>query len=329
MVHWKHPENAFTNLNNYMSMIKFVIPILAGALGFMQVYGQKTLAEKLGYPKDSKLLIIHADDVGLSHSEDSATITALEKKAVNSASIMVPCPWFPEIAAYAKQHPELDWGIHLTFTSEWKNYKWNGVSSSKEIPSLLDKDGYMYASNEDFSKNAKPAEVEKEIKAQIEKAISSGIKLTHIDNHMGSILASPELINIYQKTGKQYGLPILIPINYIRLIAPRMVNYIDTGNIAIVNNFAIAYPGIPVDKWKDFYDGFLQNLKPGLNELIFHLAFDDDESKAITIDHPDYGAAWRQRDLDYATSEEYKTLLKKDNIHVITWGDIKKAMYKQ
>src|SRR6185295_9390157 len=160
-----------------MRMQKFMVLLLLGISGFIYTYGQKTLAEKLGYPKDSKLLIIHADDLGLSHSEDSATITALGKKGANSASIMVPCPWFTEIAGYAKQHPEVDWGIHLTLTSEWKNYKWGGVSSSNEIPSLLGKDGYMYASVEDFGKNAKPGEVEKEIKAQIEKAISSGIKV--------------------------------------------------------------------------------------------------------------------------------------------------------
>jgi len=306
---------------------KFMIALLTGTLGFISTYSQKTLAEKLGYHKDSKLLIIHADDVGLSHSEDAATITALEKKGVNSASIMVPCPWFPEIAGYAKQHPEVDWGIHLTLTSEWKNYKWGGVSSSNEIASLLDKDGYMYASVEDFGKNAKPADVEKEVKAQIEKAISSGIKISHIDSHMGSILASPELIAIYEKMGRQFSLPVLVPVNYIRMIAPGLVNYIDTTSISIVNNFAIAYPAVPADKWKDFYIKFLQNLKPGLNELIFHLAFNDDECKAITIDHPDYGAAWRQRDFDCATSEEFTALLKKDHIQLITWGDIQKVMY--
>ncbi len=149
---------------------------------YINLYSQqRTLAEKLGYPKDAKLLILHADDVGLSHSEDSATFTAFERKGIISASIMVPCPWFLEVAAYAKQHPEFDWGIHSTFTSEWKNYKWDGVMSSNEIPSLVDKDGYMYASVEEFTKNAKPEDVEKELKAQIEKATSFGIKLTHIE----------------------------------------------------------------------------------------------------------------------------------------------------
>src|SRR6478752_1105787 len=116
-----------------MEFYKYFILLLALQLYFNSYSQEKKLAEKLGYSKDAKLLILHADDVGLSHSEDSATITAFNKGGITSASIMVPCPWFPEIAAYAKQHPELDWGIHLTFTSEWKNYKWDGVASSNEI----------------------------------------------------------------------------------------------------------------------------------------------------------------------------------------------------
>jgi predicted glycoside hydrolase/deacetylase ChbG (UPF0249 family) len=312
-----------------MRIHKIIINLAVGILGFVFTYGQASLAEKLGYAKDAKLLIIHADDAGLSHSQDSATIAALERKAVNSASIMVPCPWFPEIAAYAKQHPEIDWGIHLTLTSEWKNYRWGGVSSSNEIASLLDKNGYLYSSVEDFGKNAKPVEVEKEIKAQIEKALAYGIKITHIDNHMGSILASPAMMGIYEKAGKQYHMPVLIPINYIRMIAPALLNSVDTNTISLVNNFIMAFPGIAKDKWKEFYTRALQHCKPGLNEIVFHLAFDDNESKAITVDHPEYGSEWRQRDFDCATSDEFKTLLKESQIHLITWGDIQKIIYKQ
>jgi chitin disaccharide deacetylase len=127
--------------------------------------GKKNLAEQLGYSKDAKLLIIHADDIGVSHSENSATISAIEKGVINSGAIMVPCPWFSEIAAYAKQHPEFDWGLHLTLTSEWKFLKWDGISASNQIPGLINDAGYFYESVDEAVKNATASEVEKEIRS--------------------------------------------------------------------------------------------------------------------------------------------------------------------
>lgn len=105
----------------FLFLILVVFPVISPA-GLAQ--NTLTLAEKLGYPKDSKLLIVHADDLGLSHSTDSAVIRAFEEKAITSGSIMVPCPWFPEIAEYVKKNPGLDVGIHLTLTAEWEFYKW-------------------------------------------------------------------------------------------------------------------------------------------------------------------------------------------------------------
>jgi len=287
---------------------------------------QKNLAEKLGYPKDAKLLIIHADDAGFAHSADSAIMLAYLKGAINSASIMVTCPWFPEIAAFAKQHPEMDWGIHLSLTSEWKNYKWKGIAPSSETQSLLDKNGYLYESNTGFAANAKVDEAEKEIRAQIEKAKAYGIKITHIDNHMGSILASPALMKMYQRIGTEYALPALVPVNYIRMLAPKLVPAIDTSGV-IVDNFIMAYAMTPANKWKNFYNYSLQNLKPGLNELIFHLGFNDDELRAVTVAHTDYGSAWRQQDYDYATSDEFKAEVKKAGVYLVTWGQIQKVEY--
>ena len=119
--------------------IVFLVFPLTNALG--QV---KTVAERLGLPPDSKLVIIHADDLAVAHSEDTASFDALDKHAATSASIMVPCPWLNEVAAYAKIHPDADLGLHLTLTSEWETYRWGPVESKNRVPSLLDPSGYLW-----------------------------------------------------------------------------------------------------------------------------------------------------------------------------------------
>src|ERR1700761_1492388 len=118
---------------------KIGLSVLLTMLTFGVSAQQKSVQEMLGYPKDAKLLIIHADDLGVTHSENVASISALETGSVRSASMMVPCPWFPEMAAYARTHPEKDLGLHLTLTSEWKYYKWGPVTPEAEVPGLVNK----------------------------------------------------------------------------------------------------------------------------------------------------------------------------------------------
>src|SRR3954469_20348534 len=124
----------------------------------------RTVAERLGYPRDAKLLILHADDLGAAHSIDAASFDALDKGVISSASIMMPTPWVTEVAAYAKAHPEADLGLHLTLTSEWATYRWDGLAPTDKVPSLYDPDGTLPNDESVVAKRAKPEEVERELR---------------------------------------------------------------------------------------------------------------------------------------------------------------------
>jgi predicted glycoside hydrolase/deacetylase ChbG (UPF0249 family) len=289
--------------------------------------GNKNLAELLGYPKDSKLLIIHADDMGLSHSVNIATIKAFDDKGITSGSIMVPCPWAPEIAAYVKDHPGMDVGIHLTLTAEWDLYKWDGIIPSDQIPSLLDKNNYFFPSVEELGKSAKAPEAEKELRAQIDRAIALGIQPTHLDTHMGSVLANTELVKIYLGLSDIYHLPVLFPKSYLSSFPPEMAKAMES-KIFLLDNLFMLEPKMITGKWIDAYKKGIETLKPGLNEMIVHVAIDNDEMKAICQGHNDYGSSWRQKDLDLVTSPEFKDLLKTNNIILIGWKQIRDLMNK-
>ncbi len=285
-----------------------------------------SLAQRLGFDKNTKLLIIHADDIGLAHSVNTATIKAFEGAGINSASIMVPCPWFPEIATYAKDHTEYDFGLHLTLNAEWKNYRWGGVSPATEIPSLLDKKGFFYRSVKEVVEHANPIEVEKELIAQVERALAFGVKPTHLDNHMGSLFATPELFQIYLKVGKIYNLPVFIPLNAAKGY-PELMNMIGEQQV-FVDNYMMMNTNRPISEWNEFYIDIVQQLQPGLNELIVHVAIDNSEMQAVTIDHADFGSAWRQNDLNTLLSKEFKIALKENNIKLITWKEIGNLLNK-
>lgn len=282
----------------------------------------KTIQERLGYPKDAKLVIIHADDLGVSHSENAASTMAMEKGSVSSASIMVPCPWLSEIAAYAQANPAADLGLHITLTSEWKYYKWGPVTSKDKVPGLVNKNGYLYSSVDSVLQNASAAEVEQEIRNQVIKAKQMGIEPTHLDAHMGTALSSADFFKAYLKVGREFKIPVFIP-GIVEGGLKVKFDSILTDKEVLVDYILSASPNDMKTGFKAFYTQGIKDLKPGLTYLIIHTAYDDAEMKAVTVDHPDWGAAWRQEDFNFFSSPECKQVLKDNNIYVITWKEIR------
>jgi len=318
----------FFTLRSYNLGKSIILSICLLLISLNTVSGQETLAEKLGYKKDAKLLIIHADDLGFSHAENMASIKALDSGSVNSASIMMPTPWVSEIVSYAKKNEgRHDLGLHLTITSEWKNYKWSSVASKDKIPTLINNLGYFY---NDCPSDARIAEVETELRAQIELAYAMGIKPTHLDSHMGCLFwGKVDFFEVYLKLAKEFKLPCLIDKTFVSLFDDEEAfNKMLKANKAMVvidQNFTISEEENAKDV-AQYYIRTIKSLEPGLSQILIHTAYDNEEMQAITIEHPSWGAAWRQADFDFFTSDVCKNLIKEEEIVLVTWREIAEVL---
>jgi len=287
----------------------------------------KTLAERLGYSPDAKLLIVHADDLGAAHSVDIASIKAFEGGLVNSGSIMIPCPWVSEIATYARNHPEADLGLHLTLTSEWTPYRWGPVLSKDRVASLLDSSGYFYLTESEAASHINPREAEAELRSQIERARSLGIQPTHLDSHMGTLYQNKALFEILLRLARKNKLPTRMSREFLERLSflPSLL----TPDDIVIDRIISIEPEVPPEGWGKFYADAVKSIQPGITEMIVHIAYDDAEMRGMTFDHPNWGAAWRQRDFDFLTSDKFRSLLKENNIKLITWREVGKLIDKQ
>lgn len=170
-----------------------------------------TYAEQLGFPAGKKVIIMHVDDAGMSYDSNEGTIKAIRDGVATSVSVMMPCPWVPGFVHYLKENPGVDAGLHLTMTSEWKEYRWGPLAGKPQVKGLVDSEGALWPSVADVVKNASPDEVETEIRAQLERARTMGFEPTHMDSHMGTLFASPAFLERYVKVGIQEKIPVMFP----------------------------------------------------------------------------------------------------------------------
>ena len=258
----------------------------------------ETWAEKLGYPSGKIVLILHADDVGMCYEANQAAKTYLAAGQIQSAAMMVPCPWFNEIANWYKEHPEHDMGLHLAMNSEWKWYRWGPVAPKDKVPGMIDEDGYLWRGVLETATHASAEEIETEIRAQLERAISRGIRPSHIDTHMGTLYARFDYTKAYLKVAEEYHIPAMVIEPTPEVIAKfrkkgypitqKAIDEMAGYSLPKLDDFNSTLDGTSYDDKKEKFYELVLSLSPGLNEIIFHPSVETEGLKHIT-------GSWQQR----------------------------------
>ena len=254
----------------------------------------RSTAELLGYPNDARLLIINADDFGMCHAENVATIPGLESGAYCSSTIMVPCPWFEEAVAFARRMPAADLGVHITHTSEWETLRWGPVSGRSAVPSMVDAGGNFYRDVASVYAHSRLDEVEAETRAQIERALAEGIDVTHLDSHMGTVQLDVNYHALYVQLAAEYRLPIRMAARSFmqEMGMAQIVEQADRLGVLAPDHFWYGGPARPQDT-ATYWTGVFHNLRPGVSELYVHAGVDHPEGRALS-------ESWAQRVADHA-----------------------------
>lgn len=228
---------------------------------------EPTYGERLGWKADDRILIIHCDDVGMSHANNEGASEALAYGLVTSVSVMMPCAWVSGWAPYVEAHPEVDMGLHLTLTSEYDFYRWGPLAGKNQVPGLADKQGCLPDNVGLVEANATADEVELEIRAQIDRAETVGFPITHLDSHMGTLFR-PKFIDRYVKVGIEKQIPILM-IGSAGPVAQKVWE----GGLPVIDHIhGDSYDWKTTDKDEKtaLYVDAIRNLNPGITEMIIH-----------------------------------------------------------
>ena len=282
---------------------------------------------KLGLRDDDRAVILHLDDLGMCQASVDAYRDLVDFGLISSAATMVPCPWFPSVASFVREHPQLDVGVHLTLTSEWDSYRWGPISTCDPASGLLDEEGYFYHASDAAQQHAQPQAALQEMRAQVLRARGAGIPLSHVDTHMGAV-AHPKFMEGYVGLIREFGVPAMVyrlgeaGWRELGLDSPRasaaaaLVRQLEVQGIPLLDNLAT----IPLDKPEDRFAQtrqVLASLPSGITHFLFHAAKDTPELRAITADWPS-----RVADYQVFTGEPMRRFLQESGLHVIGYRDL-------
>ena len=259
-----------------------------------------------GAARDPVFLIIRADDAGMSHSVNMALQRLIETGLPVSVSIMFPTPWYQETVEILKRHPNVSVGIHLTLNSEWKNYRWGPVLGRTAVPTLVDAEGYFFPSSADvYRNNPDLTQVENELRAQIQRAMRTGLRIDYVDYHMGTVSSDSTFRRIAERLAREFGLG--------------MSEYLgETGA-------SPQYSAPPSEK-ADSLVALVQRLRPGVNMVITHVGLDDAELGALLDMNADGAlpdmSKHRQGELDAMTSRRFRDALEARGVRLITYRQL-------
>ena len=277
------------------------------------------LEERLGYPRGTRLLILHFDDLGVIRSGNAAVSAARRAGLIVSGSVIVPGRYLQEVAAYARATRDFDLGIHLALTSEFPGYRWGPVSPKEEVPTLLGPDGQFRSEWNDTS-TIRWQDVELELRAQVAAARAAGIQPTHLDVHEFVLFTrGPILLEVLRRVARDEGLPLLGAREWIS--GRRPMRKLPGGELELARVISIS-PDVPPADWNRFYTEQIRSLPPGVSELILHPVTDSIEAKSLTAERVNWGAGWRARDWGFVASPAFQRLLRQEKIHLITWRQL-------
>lgn len=279
----------------------FLLFVLVG--GFLFLFFQREARLEEGVIE----LIVRGDDMGMTHSANEAFELAFKKGILTAGGLLVPAPWFEDAARRVRENPDWSSGVHLCVNAEWKDYRWRPVLPYNLVPSLVDEDGYFFPTASAFLANRpKVEEVEKELRAQIERALARGLRPDYLDTHMDSLETRDEFRAVVRKLAREYRLPI-------------------SGECGEDREFFDIYNVPPEQKEKVILEK-LKTARPGLYLMVVHPGLDTPEERAIVDLNPDglkNVYLYRSAEVRALISPKVKKMINRRNIKLTSYHELK------